>query len=103
MQTKNFHQLQPECQHVRVHVHYINYSQTAKSPKRIPLLINIVQQCTSVEHDKDRPKNRDGKGQDTVTENGKTPANHPDGTTEVLAEGTATFETYLGQRPGRRP
>ena len=63
MQTKNFQQLQPECQHVAHHVHYRNYSQTAKSPKRVHItsLVNIVQQCSPVAHDKDWPKNRDGK------------------------------------------
>ena len=55
MQTKNFQQLQPECQHVRDHVHYGNYSQTAKSPKRVHItsLVNIVQQCSPVAPDKD--------------------------------------------------
>ena len=33
MQPKSSHQLQPECQHVGLHVHYRNYSQTEKSPK----------------------------------------------------------------------
>ena len=108
MQTKNFQQLQPECQHVAHHVHFRNYSQTAKSPKRIHLLINIVQQCPPVEHDKDEPKNRDGKGQDTVTENRKTPANHPDGTTEVLKVHIRRFaakEQYKVKncRKGQRP
>ena len=28
---------------------------------------------------------------------------HPENRGEDAAEGTATFETYLGQRPGRRP
>ena len=95
MQTKNSQQLQPECQHVRDHVHYRNYSQTAKSPKRVHItsLVNIVQQCSPVAHDKDWPKNRDGKGQDTVTENRKTPANHPDGTTEVLKVHIRRFAT----------
>ena len=102
--NENFQQLQPECQHVRVHVHYRNYSQTAKSRKRIHLLINIVQQCPPVEHDKDEPQNRDGKGQDTVTENRKTPANHPDGTTEVLKvhiRRFATKEQYKVKTVGR--
>ena len=31
MQTKNFQQLQPECQHVAHHVHYRNYSDIEKS------------------------------------------------------------------------
>ena len=34
------------------------------------------------------------------SERGKSPT---ETTTEDFAEGTATFETYLGQRPGRRP
>ena len=106
MQTKNFQQLQPECQHVGLHVHYRNYSQTAKSPKRVQItsLVNIVQQCSPVAHDKDWPKNRDGKGQDTVTENRKTPANHPDGTTEVLKVHIprfATKEQYKVKTVGR--
>ena len=55
MHTKNFQQLQSECQHVRDHVHYRNYSQTAKSPKRVHITspVNIVQQCSPVAHDKD--------------------------------------------------
>ena len=106
MQTKNFQQLQPECQHVGLHVHYRNYSQTAKSPKRVHItsLVNIVQQCSPVAHDKDWPKNRDGQGQDTVTENRKTPAKHPDGTTEVLKvhiRRFATKEQYKVKTVGR--
>ena len=74
MQTKNFQQLQPECQHVGLHVHYRNYSLTAKSPKRVHITSlaktssNNVHQSNMTKTDQ---RTETEKGQDTVTENRK--------------------------------
>ena len=67
MQPKSSHQLQPECQHVGLHVHYRNYSQTEKSPKpSSPTDQHRPTMSTSRTWQR-RPKKRDGKGQCTVT------------------------------------
>ena len=58
-----------ECQHVGHHVHHRNSQSEIEVPKRahMPSEHCRVQQRSQEKNDKDRPKNRDRKGQVTIT------------------------------------
>ena len=86
MQTKNFQQLQPECQHVGLHVHYRNYSQTAKSPKRVH-----ITSTESTSSNNAHQSNMTKTDQRTETEKDRTPSRKTEKLQQTIQTGQQKY------------
>ena len=105
--TKNSQDCNSKCQHVGLHVHLQNSQSRHWKIRDVHTTSQHCPTMSTSHNDKDRPKNRDGKGQDTVTETQKRcPSKPTDWTTGLsnvhVRRSTAKEQSLVKQWEGTK-